>query len=361
MAVLRNRSIPAASTRVPSAIRVLSPSLVAMRAPTLETTMISTVWGNQARPAWIGEYPRISCRYSELKKTAPIITTETSAATELPATTELSLSIRVGRRGWLRLFSSAAHARKSAAERARATSTFVEAKPCPVASVTPYARATIPPVRLTAPGTSRLTFASWRAASAASTGDSRTAARPNGTFTKSVKRQLNASVSRPPRINPADAPPAAIALQIPSARLRSGPSSKVVVRSDNAAGETKAPAKPWITRAAISIPPDWLNPPNIDAPMKRTKPVTNMRRRPTTSASRPPSMRKPPKVSAYTADHPLDVLSRQTQSPLHRGQRDVDDRDVQDQHELRRAKQREYQIWAMTCGVNNQAFRGQFR
>src|SRR2546421_7014952 len=123
-----------------------------MRAPMLETTMISTVWGNQARPAWIGEYPRISCRYSELKKTAPIITTDTSAATELPATTDLSLSMRPGTSGWLLRFSSTTNAIRSAAERARAISTFVEAKPCPVASVTPYARARIPLVRLTAQG-----------------------------------------------------------------------------------------------------------------------------------------------------------------------------------------------------------------
>src|SRR5439155_5216854 len=245
----------------------------AIRAPRLETTMISTVWGNQARPAWIGEYPKISCRYSELKNTTPIITSDTSAATELPATTDLSLSMRAGRSGWLLLFSTTTNAIRSAAERARAISTRVEAKPSPVASVTPYVSARIPPVRLTAPGTSRLTFASSRPASAASTRDSTTAASPNGTFTKSVKRQLNPWVSRPPRINPADAPAAAIALQIPSARLRSRPSSKVVVRSDSAAGETKAPANPWIKRAAISIPTDWLNPPRIDAPIKRSKPV----------------------------------------------------------------------------------------
>src|SRR5438309_11602934 len=100
-----------------------------MRAPTLETTMISTGWGNQARPAWIGEYPRISCRYSELKKTAPIITTDTRAATELPATTDLSLSIRSGRRGWQLLFSTTTNATSIAALRARAISTVVEAKP----------------------------------------------------------------------------------------------------------------------------------------------------------------------------------------------------------------------------------------
>src|SRR2546423_152316 len=176
--------------------------------------MISTFWGSHAKPAWIGEYPRISCRYSELKNTAPIITTDTSAATELPATTDRSLSIRPGRRGWLLRFSTTTNAIRSAAERARAISTFMEAKPCPVASVTPYARARTPPVRLTAPGMSRLTFAPRRGASAGSTGDSRTAARPNGTFMKSVKRHLNSWVRRPPRINPADAPPAAMALHI---------------------------------------------------------------------------------------------------------------------------------------------------
>src|SRR5207245_246112 len=198
-----------------------------------------------------------------------IIQAHQRAAPALPGTTDLSPTRRPGTSGWLLRFSSTTNAIRSAAERARAISTFVEAKPCPVASVTPYARARIPPVRLTAPGTSRVTFASCRAPSVASTGDSTTAARPNGTLTKSVKRQLNAWVSRPPRINPADAPPAAIALQIPSARLRSGPSLNVVVSSDSAAGETREPAKPWIKRAAISIPPDWLNTPNIDDAMKR--------------------------------------------------------------------------------------------
>src|SRR3989440_2669859 len=212
----------------------------------LETSMISTVWGNQERPAGIGQYPRISCRYSELKNTAPIITTDTSAATELPATTDLSLNIRLGTRGCSLLFSATTNAVRSAAERARAISTFLEAKPCPVASVTPYARARTPPVRLTAPGMSRLTFAPRRGESLVSTGDSRAAARPNGTFTKSVKRQLNSWVSRPPRIKPADAPPAAIALHIPSARFRSRPSLKVVVRSDSAAAGYRGPAKPWI-------------------------------------------------------------------------------------------------------------------
>src|SRR5207302_11272687 len=66
---------------------------------------------------------------------------------------------------------------------------------------------------------------------------------------------------------------------------------------------------------------------------------------------------KAAKGERIAADHPLDVLSRQTESTLHRGQCHVDDRDVQDQHELRRAKQREYQTRAMTGGADNQSFR----
>src|SRR2546429_2614717 len=97
--VLRHGSIPAPSTRVPNGIRVLAPSVAANRAPTLETTMISTVWGSHARPAWIGEYPRISCRYSELKKTTLITAIDMSTCTELPHATEGSLSRRPGSSG----------------------------------------------------------------------------------------------------------------------------------------------------------------------------------------------------------------------------------------------------------------------
>src|SRR5207245_8789512 len=39
---------------------------------------------------------------------------------------------------------------------------------------------------------------------------------------------------------------------------------------------------------------------------------------------------KAAKGERIAANHPLDVLSRQTQSQLHRGQRDVDDSDVKE-------------------------------
>ena len=63
-----------------------------------------------------------------------------------------------------------------------------------------------------------------------------TAATAIGTLTNSTHRQLTYSVSKPPRIRPMAAPPAVMADQMPSARLRSLPSAKTTVSSDSAAG-----------------------------------------------------------------------------------------------------------------------------
>src|SRR5215469_10082456 len=83
------------------------------------------------------------------------------------------------------------------------------------------------------------------------------------------------------------------------ARLRRGPSGKVVVIRDSAAGATMAPPMPCSARAPSSHA--WLvaNPPSRDASENRMMPAMNTRRRPRMSPARPPSSRKPPKVSAY--------------------------------------------------------------
>ena len=47
------------------------------------------------------------------------------------------------------------------------------------------------------------------------------------------------------------------------------------------------------------------------------------------------------------ADHPLEVLLRETEVDLDRGKRDVHDRDVQDDHELHRGEQGERQPLAL--------------
>ena len=120
---------------------------------------------------------------------------------------------------------------------------------------------------------------------------------PIGTLTNSTQRQLRPLVRIPPRSTPAAPPAPATAPQIPSARLRSAPSAKVVVMIERAAGETIAAPSPWTARAAISHPSDCAIPPANDATENRTRPSMNMRRRPSRSAIRPPSRRKPPKVS----------------------------------------------------------------
>jgi len=72
---------------------------------------------------------------------------------------------------------------------------------------------------------------------------------------------------------------------------------KVVVMIESAAGEMMAAPRPWTARAAISCASLPDRPPASEARPNRINPLMNIRRRPRRSASRPPSSRKPPKVS----------------------------------------------------------------
>ena len=177
-------------------------------------------------------------------------------------------------------------------------SASVEASPQPVVSVRtmPNTSRDRPMVALSAPGRSKWRVAlglklsvSMRAATAA-------AIRPMGMLMKRIQRQLSRSVRMPPSSTPAAPPAPPIAPQIPTARLRSAGSVKVVVMIDRLAGAMIAPPSPWTNRAMISTL--WLlaSPPANDDSANSTRPVTNTRRRPTRSAARPPSRRKPAKV-----------------------------------------------------------------
>ena len=120
---------------------------------------------------------------------------------------------------------------------------------------------------------------------------------PIGRLMKNTQRQDSHSVSAPPITRPAAAPPAAIALQTPSAFVRSAPSSNVVVTIESAAGETSAPPKPCSARPAISTPDESATPLIADATVKTTTPAMKSRWRPRRSDARPPSSRNPPKTS----------------------------------------------------------------
>ena len=75
--------------------------------------------------------------------------------------------------------------------------------------------------------------------------------------------------------------------------------------------------------------------------MKTTTPTRKTRRRPSRSAARPPSSRKPPNVIAYAVTTHCRFSREKSSDLADRGQRDVDDRDVEDRHEERGADHRE--------------------
>jgi hypothetical protein len=84
---------------------------------------------------------------------------------------------------------------------------------------------------------------------------------------------------------------------MPSALLRSGPSWNVVVNNESAVGAMMAAEIPCTTRDPMSTGPDHASPHVNDEAANRPAPIMNMRRRPSRSAKRPPSSRKPPKLS----------------------------------------------------------------
>jgi hypothetical protein len=79
-----------------------------------------------------------------------------------------------------------------------------------------------------------------------------------------------------------------------SARCRSGPSPKLAKMIDSPAGAVNPAVTPLRKRLAISTPPPVARPPAADMTAKPASATRNTRRRPTTSAARPPSRKNPP-------------------------------------------------------------------
>ena len=120
---------------------------------------------------------------------------------------------------------------------------------------------------------------------------------PTGTLTKKIHGHERNSTRSPPASRPAAAPPVAIAAQTPIALFRSGPSAKVVVMIESAAGEISAAPRPWSPRQRMSTVDESASPFSSEATVKTTMPARKTRLRPSRSPARPPRSRKPPKVS----------------------------------------------------------------
>jgi hypothetical protein len=129
-------------------------------------------------------------------------------------------------------------------------------------------------------------------------GESASAAKPTGILMKKIHSQPGPSTSGPPMSQAVVAPIPPSAPHIPSALLRSAPSSKVVVMIESALGVMIAAPIPWKARAPIRARSDQASPQSREAKVKTATPTMNTRRRPSRSAARPPSRSRPAKVSA---------------------------------------------------------------
>ncbi len=78
------------------------------------------------------------------------------------------------------------------------------------------------------------------------------------------------------------------------ARLRCGPSLKVVVMIDRPAGAVKAALSPLTNRLAMRSGPESTSPPNSEATAKTASAIRKTRRLPSRSAARPPRSSSPP-------------------------------------------------------------------
>ncbi len=172
------------------------------------------------------------------------------------------------------------------------TSVCAEVQPCASVCVIPKTSAPRPAVAVTAPGTSRRGRCSTTRSVSSRAAIARTAS-PTGTFTSSTQRQDSSSVSAPPTRPPVAPPAAPIAIHQPIARARCGPSANDESRIVSVAGERTAAPSPCTTRPVSRTPEEPASPPTRLPAAKSATPAMKARRWPMTSASRPPSSRKP--------------------------------------------------------------------
>ena len=148
-----------------------------------------------------------------------------------------------------------------------------------------------------------------------------------------MRRQSPTSVRTPPTRTPIAAPAPPTAPQAASAFARCLP-WKAVVMIERAAGESIAAPSPWPARAANSAAAVPARAEATDETVKTPRPVRNMRRRPTRSASAAAEEEQAAEDERVARDRPADRRSTQLQIAGEARQGDVHGRDVEDHHQL---------------------------
>ena len=122
------------------------------------------------------------------------------------------------------------------------------------------------------------------------------------------------------------------------ARLRIGPSRKVVVSSDSPAGAVKAAAMPLMNRAPISSSGLLTSPPNSDATANTAK-GGQEHPAPSEQVGGPAAEQQEAAVAEHVAaDHPLQRGRGQAEGGADVGQGDADHRNVEPVEEQRSAE-----------------------
>jgi hypothetical protein len=186
----------------------------------------------------------------------------------------------------------------SAAEPVSRPIVAAELQPWLLAVTTAYTSSDRPPVTVTAPATSRRR---WPRSARLSGSSGRAPAKisaPTGRLTKKIDGQDSQVVSIPPASTPMAPPAPPTAPNAPSALFRSGPSGNIARISDSAAGAISAAPSPSAARAATSAPAEADSPQASEAAVNTAAPMIRIRRRPSRSASRPPSSKNPPNARA---------------------------------------------------------------
>ena len=145
----------------------------------------------------------------------------------------------------------------------------------------------------------------------------------------------------PPSRTPAAAPKPPTAPQTPSAMFRSRPSRNVVIRIERAAGEITAAPRPCTARAAMSEASLHASPATSEPAGEEDEAGDEHPPAPEQVGRAPAEEQEAAEDERVGADHPLQVLLREPEVDLDRGQRHVHDRDVENDHELDDAEEGE--------------------
>ena len=103
---------------------------------------------------------------------------------------------------------------------------------------------------------------------------------PTGTLMKKIQPQCRCWLMRPPISGPTARARAPVAVQMPTAWVRSRGSVKVAMTMASVAGTSSAAPRPCTARLAIRTAPLPARPAASDAAVKMPRPSRNSRRRP---------------------------------------------------------------------------------